>query len=139
MKKSSYFVKGMLGLSLIGVVSLANDIETKDNKKEINIKSSIQIKGDVSEQEEKNSAKIDAKEVVNILNKEQSGKIIKIDLENEDGNLVYKAEVLNDTQVIDFIIDAGNGKVLNQEIDKSDNDHDKEENDDEDDNDNDKK
>jgi uncharacterized membrane protein YkoI len=135
MKKSSYFVKGMLGLSLIGVVALANDIEINDNKKEINIKSSIQIKGDVSEQEEKNSAKIDAKDVVNILNKEQSGKIIKIDLENEAGNLVYKAEVLNDTQVIDFIIDAGNGKILNQKIDKSDNDHDKEENDDEDDND----
>lgn len=135
MKKSSYFVKGILGLSLIGIVALANDIETKDNKKEIDIKSSIQIKGDVSEQEEKNSAKIDAKDVVNILNKEQSGKIIKIDLENEDGNLVYKAEVLNDNQVIDFTIDAGNGKILNQEIDKSDNDHDKEENDDEDEND----
>lgn len=131
MKKSSYFVKGMLGLSLIGIVALASDIEINDDKKEMEIKSSIQIKGDVSEREEKNSAKIDASDVVNIIKKEQNGKIIKIDLENEDGNLVYKAEVLTVDQVIDFIIDAGNGKILNKEIDKSDNEDDREENDDE--------
>lgn len=127
MKKNSYFVKGMLGLSLIGAVALANDIEINDNKKEIDIKSSIQIKDGISEKEEKFYAKIDAADVVNIMKKEHSGKIIKIDLENEDGNLVYKVEVLAVDQVVDFIIDAGNGKILSQQIDNPDNDQDKEE------------
>jgi uncharacterized membrane protein YkoI len=127
MKKNSYFVKGILGLSLIGAVAFANDIEINNNKKEIDIKSSIQIKGNVSEKEEKNSAKIDASDVIKIIKKEQNGKIINIDLENEDGNLVYKAEVLNDKILTDFIVDAGNGQILNKQIDKSDDEHDREE------------
>jgi uncharacterized membrane protein YkoI len=133
MKKNSYFVKSIIGLSLIGTVLLANDIEIDDDKKELDIKSSIQIKGDISELEEKISAKIDASDVIKIIKKEQNGKIINIDLENEDGNLVYKAEVLNDKVLTDFIVDAGNGQILNKQIDKSDEKHDRdeEENDDE--------
>jgi uncharacterized membrane protein YkoI len=128
MKRNSYFVKGMLGLSLLGAMAFANDIESNDNKKDINIKSSIQIKGNVSEKEEKYSAKIDASDVCKIIKNEQNGKIINIDLENQNGNLVYKAEVLNDnSQIIDFIVDAGNGQVLNQQIDKSNNELDIEE------------
>jgi uncharacterized membrane protein YkoI len=127
MKKNSYFVKGILGLSLIGVLAFANDIELNDNKKEIDIKSSIQIKDDMSEKDEKASAKIDASDVIKIIKKEQNGKIISIDLENQEGNLVYKAEVLNENQTTDFIIDAGNGQILNQQVDKSDNEHDREE------------
>ncbi|MDD2888577.1 MAG: PepSY domain-containing protein [Aliarcobacter sp.] len=139
MKKNSYFVKSIIGLSLIGTVLLANDIEINDDKKELDIKSSIQIKGDISELEEKISAKIDASDVIKIIKKEQNGKVINIDLENEDGNLVYKAEVLNDNIVTDFIIDAGNGQILNQQIDKSDNGHDKEEEENDDENEKDKK
>jgi len=128
MKRNFYLLKGMLGLSLLGAMAFANDIESNDNKKDINIKSSIQIKGNVSEKEEKYSAKIDASDVCKIIKNEQNGKIINIDLENQSGNLVYKAEVLNDnSQIIDFIVDAGNGKVLNQQTDKSDNELDIEE------------
>jgi uncharacterized membrane protein YkoI len=128
MRRNSYLVKGMLGLSLLGAMAFSNDIESNDNKKDINIKSSIQIKGNVSEKEEKYSAKIDASDVCKIIKNEQNGKIINIDLENQSGNLVYKAEVLKDnSQIIDFIVDAGNGQVLNQQIDKSDNELDIEE------------
>ncbi|WP_122892997.1 hypothetical protein [Arcobacter peruensis] len=86
MKKSSYFVKSLIGLSLIGSVALANDIELDDEKKDLEIKSSIQVNDDVSENEEKSYAKIDVNEVINILRKEESGKIINVELENEDGN-----------------------------------------------------
>jgi uncharacterized membrane protein YkoI len=128
MRRNSYLVKGMLGLSLLAAMAFANDIESNDNKKDINIKSSIQIKGNVSEKEEKYSAKIDANDVCKIIKNKQNGKIINIDLENQNGNLVYKAEVLNDnSQIIDFIVDAGNGQVLNQQIDKSNNELDIEE------------
>ncbi|APW65757.1 hypothetical protein LPB137_07765 [Poseidonibacter parvus] len=120
MKKSSYFVKSLIGLSLIGSVALANDIELDDEKKDLEIKSSIQVNDDISENEEKSYAKIDVNEVINILRKEESGKIINVELENEDGNLVYKAEVIKDNQSIDFIVDAGNGKILHKEVDKKD-------------------
>lgn len=139
MKKNSYFVKSIIGLSLIGTVLLANDIEINDDKKELDIKSSIQIKGDISELEEKISAKIDASDVIKIIKKEQNGKVINIDLENEDGNLVYKAEVLNDKVLTDFIVDAGNGQILNKQIDKSDDEHDRDEEDHDDENEKDKK
>jgi uncharacterized membrane protein YkoI len=126
MKKNSYLVKGMLGLSLISVVALANDIETNDNKKELDIKSSIQIKDDLSENVENSYAKIDVSDVCKIIKKQETGKIINVDLENQDGNLVYKAEVIKDNKSMNFIIDAGNGKILYKEVDKPDNNQDKE-------------
>lgn len=71
MKNNSYFVKGIVALGLISSVALAsdNDLELNDdNGKDRVVKSSIQVKDDISELEEKRLAKIDVNEVVNIIN-----------------------------------------------------------------------
>lgn len=43
------------------------------------------------------------------------GKVIKVSLDNEDGNLVYSVEIKTSTGVVDVKVDAGNGKVLSQD------------------------
>jgi len=50
-----------------------------------------------------------------------SGKVLKAELENENGFLVYGVEIAKaDRQIADVKIDAGNGKVLKIEIDQKD-------------------
>ena len=122
MKKNSYFTKSVLGLSLISGIAFAADIELNDdNGKDLNIKSSIQLKGKKKKKEENLAAKIDVSDVCKILKKNESGKIIKIDLENEDGNLVYRSEILKDSgENIDLIVDAGNGQILYKSVDNPD-------------------
>lgn len=125
MKNNSYFVKGIVGLSLIGGIVFANDIEIKDLK----IKSSVQQKNNVSEAEEIQFAKLDVNDVCKILKKEENGKIVKVALENDDGNLVYHSEIYkNINETVEVIIDAGDGKILHKELDHRDKE---EENDDE--------
>lgn len=126
MKKSTY-LKAFIGLGLIGTVALASDIEINDEQKDLSIKSSIQLNDEVSESAEKSAAKIDAYDVCKILKKIESGKIVKVKLENEDGNLVYTSEVVTKNgENLDYIIDAGNGKILYKKIDKNDKEEDDE-------------
>jgi len=50
------------------------------------------------------------------------GKVLKAELENENGYLVYGIEIAKaDSQIADVKVDAGNGKVLKIESDKKDN------------------
>lgn len=50
-----------------------------------------------------------------------SGKVLKAELENENGYLVYGVEVVKaDRHIADVKIDAGNGKVLKIETDQKD-------------------
>lgn len=49
------------------------------------------------------------------------GKILKVELENENGYLVYGVEVVKaNRQIVDVKVDAGNGKVLKIETDQKD-------------------
>ena len=49
------------------------------------------------------------------------GKVLKAELENENGYLVYCVEVAkSDHQIAEVMIDAGNGKVLKIEKDRKD-------------------
>ncbi|DAB34746.1 MAG TPA: hypothetical protein CFH82_03255 [Sulfurospirillum sp. UBA12182] len=124
MKNNSYFVKGIVALGLISSVALAsdNDLELNDdNGKDRVVKSSIQVKDDISELEEKRLAKIDVNEVVNIIDDKYDGKITHIELGNEDGNLVYEAEILTKNDIVkDIVIDAGNGQILLEKEDEED-------------------
>lgn len=54
-----------------------------------------------------------------------AGEVIESELDDEDGNVVYEVEVkAADGKVTEVIIDAGNGKVLHQEVDHDDEGHD---------------
>lgn len=49
------------------------------------------------------------------------GKILRVELENENGYLVYGVEVVKaDRQIVDVKVDAGDGKVLKIETDQKD-------------------
>jgi len=124
MKKNGYFVKSLVALSLIGTLAMANgDKESDDdNNQELKIKSSIQISDKASEEFENKEAKIGVEKVTQVINNKALGKIISVQLENKNGNLVYTAEVLKNNQITDIIVDAGNGKILASIIDKKDSD-----------------
>jgi len=62
-------------------------------------------------------AKIDLCDAVNAALAKEPGKAIEVELEVEDGTLVYSVLVLSDkNQLVEFEVDAGNGKVLVSEI-----------------------
>lgn len=43
------------------------------------------------------------------------GRVVKVELDNENGNVVYSVEVDTGKGVVDVKVDAGNGTVLHQE------------------------
>lgn len=40
------------------------------------------------------------------------GQVIKVSLDNENGNVVYSVEIRTSTGIVDVKVDAGNGTVL---------------------------
>lgn len=123
MKTNGVLVKSIVVLGLVSSIALAsnNDIETNDdNGKDIVIKSSIQIPQDATEAVENSSAKITADEALKTVQNKFSGKILSVKLENENGNLIYASEVMNNNQITDVIVDAGDGKILASNMDKKD-------------------
>jgi uncharacterized membrane protein YkoI len=120
MKKSSYFVKGLVVLSLIGTMAMADVNKEYNNEKETEVKSSIQIKDSSNEIDEQSAAKLDAEEVAKIAKNQFGGNVIEVQLENINGNLVYQADVLSNNQITNVLIDAGNGKILASKVEKND-------------------
>ncbi len=67
-------------------------------------------------------AKISMDTAINAALKQVQGKVLKAELENENGYLVYGVEIAKtDHQIADIKVDAGNGKVLKIETDQKDN------------------
>jgi uncharacterized membrane protein YkoI len=93
-----------------------------------NQKGSIQI-NNKDEAEVAEMAKITLDSAVDEALKQVPGKVLKVELENENGYLVYGVEIAKpDHQIVDIKVDAGNGKIL--KIDQgSDEDHEKEDSD----------
>jgi uncharacterized membrane protein YkoI len=93
-----------------------------------NQKGSIQI-NNKDEAEVAEMAKITLDSAVDEALKQVPGKVLKVELENENGYLVYGVEIAKpDHQTVDIKVDAGNGKIL--KIDQgSDEDHEKEDSD----------
>ncbi|UOD35373.1 PepSY domain-containing protein [Deferribacteraceae bacterium V6Fe1] len=85
-------------------------------------------------------ANISMAEAIQYAKKSNSGgKILKAELEEENGFLVYDVEVVQKNgDTVKLSIDAGNGKVLNIKKDKSDSDHEHDDENDDEENDNEK-
>jgi uncharacterized membrane protein YkoI len=83
------------------------------------LKSSIQIpyqkvaesKEEINTPRLQKLAKISKTEAIQIARKQYRGKLGAVDLENEDGNLIYSVEIGKK----ELAIDAGNGKILQVE------------------------
>ena len=91
--------------------------------------------------------KITEEEAKNIALSKVPGKVVKVELENEDGYVVYGVEISTSNGIKDVKVDAENGKILkidgddnekdnnDKEVDDDKNENDKEINDDKADND----
>jgi uncharacterized membrane protein YkoI len=94
-------------------------------------KGSIQI-NNKDEARVADMAKISLDSAMNEALKQVQGKVLRVELENENGYLVYGVEIAKpDHQMVDVKVDAGNGKILKidqdtkegHEGEDSDNDH----------------
>jgi len=66
-------------------------------------------------------AKISMDNAINAALKEVPGKVLRAELENENGYLVYGVEIVKtDNQIVDVKVDAGNGLILRTDKDKRD-------------------
>lgn len=122
MKKNGYFVKGLIALSLVGTLAMADNEIANDGAQDMNmhVKSSVQISDNASEVQEKSAAKIGVSDAVQVVKNKFSGKIVGAKLENENGNLVYTVEVFHNNTTNNVTIDAGNSQILASTIDKKD-------------------
>ena len=87
-----------------------------------NPKGSIRIKCD--EAGFADMAKIPLESAINAALKEVPGKVLRAELEDENGYLVYGVEIAKaDQQIVDVKVDAGDGKILKTDIDQADKEH----------------
>ena len=76
-------------------------------------KSSIRADDKLKETELPALAKISAEDAIKAALAAAPGKVLKVELEAEDGGLVYSVEIVGADKVVTEVeIDAGNGKVL---------------------------
>ncbi|GBD96405.1 MAG TPA: peptidase M4 [Nitrospirae bacterium] len=115
MKNSGAFIVGVLTVLLtIGGVTAEEVRHTSQT-------GSIQIKS-IDEAGLAGMARISMDSAINAALAQVRGKVLRAELENENGYLVYGVEIVRaDRQVIDVKVDAGNGKILKIEQDQSDN------------------
>ena len=108
--KSNWIGAAMMVAVLIATGILGVTFAKADNR-EIRF-GTIQV-GNHMESEFPDLAKIDPYEAVKTALKKVEGKLLKVELENENGFLVYGVEVVNkEKSIIDVKVDAGSGTVL---------------------------
>lgn len=75
-------------------------------------------------------ARITLEQAIQTAHTEVQGQVLKAELEDEDGFLDYNIEVVTaDRNILEVKVDAGSGKVLAKEMDRTDQDnHEAEEN-----------
>jgi len=119
--KGSYFVKGLLAIGLTGAMMFAYAETNGNNQNEVSVKSSIQVQQNANNNiAHENMATVTLQEAALIAQKNSDGKIVSVNLENINGNLVYTADVLKHNQITNLIIDAGNGRILSSKVESVD-------------------
>jgi uncharacterized membrane protein YkoI len=120
MKKASLIT----GMVIAGLIALGG---TAISAEQANPAGSIKIvnKG---EADFASMAKVSMGSAINAALGEVQGKVLRAELENENGYLVYGIEIVKtDHQIVDVKIDAGDGKILKVDKDRKDKeDHERE-------------
>jgi hypothetical protein len=81
---------------------------------------SIQVNND-NEAEYASMATISLDSAIQTALNQVPGKVLKAEIENENGYLVYGVEIVKaDKQIADVKVDAGNGKILKVDVDHKD-------------------
>jgi uncharacterized membrane protein YkoI len=85
---------------------------------ESKIKSSIPV-SDKKTADLPDMAKISMSDALNKAQAKVPGKPVQVELENEDGYLIYEVEIVRpDKSVMELDVDAGNGAILKMEKEK---------------------
>lgn len=104
----------LIGTGLLGVTFAEADIR--------GIQSGTIRVGNHMESELPDLAEINALQAVKTALKKVEGNILKVELENENGFLVYGVEVVTeDKSIVDVKVDAGSGTILTVDRDHKDN------------------
>ncbi len=112
MKRMTAVISGVVLAALIAVGGAS--------AQQTNHTGSIQTKND-DEAGFAGMAKISLDSAINAALQAVPGKVLKAELENENGYLVYGVEIAKaDRQIADVKVDAGSGKVLKIEADQKD-------------------
>lgn len=118
-KKSYTVLAGVLAAGLMLVHLMAEDADEKS------IQGSIAVQKTSDEASYAGLAKVPLRQALDLGLKAQPGTPIKVELEVENGFLVYEVEmVAADKKVHEVIVDAGTGKILGSKVDAE--DHEKE-------------
>jgi uncharacterized membrane protein YkoI len=114
--------KIMKKLSIVTIILLAALMSFGGitvSAQQANQKGSIRIQSEEARFAE--MAKISMDSAINAALKEVPGKVLRAELEEQDGYLVYGVEIAKaDHQIVDVKVDAGNGKVLKIDQDQAD-------------------
>ncbi|WP_432262722.1 PepSY domain-containing protein [Cupriavidus sp. TMH.W2] len=103
-----------LGAGLVGSADAAGNGKTQSPAYQSSIRVPDQANGERGEAARLASlAKIDATRAISAAQAKVSGTVLRVALDNENGNLVYSVEIKTATNEIqDVKVDAGNGAVL---------------------------
>ena len=136
MKINKIFMSTLLLFVVLGgsvfAVSKANNTNpidyissiTTTNNNDDSIKETVQSEKTEAKELEK-LAKITSDEAKIAALAKVNGEVKEIELDNENGNVVYSVEILSAGITVDVKVDAGNGKVLKVETDNESEDNEK--------------
>ncbi|MFD1067116.1 PepSY domain-containing protein [Oceanobacillus locisalsi] len=102
---------------IVGAVALTGVVGTGIYHAEASGSNEEQIQ--ITETENENVA---TEDVAKKLEEEYQGTIKELELDKEDNNLYYEAEIIADNQEYDVVIDAATGEVVHEEKDDDDRD-----------------
>lgn len=115
MNKKAIFYACIATFSFVGI----SEVFAKESSLEPKVVGSLSTNG-VKPSNFPKLAKISASEATKIAVAQESGNVLSVGLENEDGFLIYAVQVANEKSGYhEVIIDAGNGKVISSSAKKS--------------------
>ncbi len=109
-------IAAVLGIGIASVSSIAANTSPSDDTSSIGVADVHEGDAKVLESEESaqlaHLAKITPEDAKAIALKKVGGEIKKVELDDENGNVVYSVEMIKDQKELDVKVDAGNGKIL---------------------------
>jgi uncharacterized membrane protein YkoI len=118
-----------LGVGLFSSACMASERQIQESAYESSIKVNERDSGERGEAARlAHLAKINSVQATTAAQAQVPGTVLKVELDNENGNLVYSVGVKTaSNEIKDVKVDAGNGKVLHVDSGDEDDDSEKEE------------
>jgi uncharacterized membrane protein YkoI len=119
----SYLDKIRLAAAIGAVIAVLPPVILKaEDPKETAIHGTIQLPNEGNQEAVQASlAKLTVQQAINAAVSRQSGTVLRVELQNEDGFLVYNVELASaDKKVHEIKVDAGDGSILRIDVDSAD-------------------